>query len=217
MRAMANAQHEAQMRADLTRSTSQFIHCLGTKAPELDKGTRLWLAEIGDVVTRARSPVSRGGYTREIQYVPDPELPARFARQLSAMQQGVLLVTGVDTAGITEVAPLARVAWDCIPTVRRRILRILYERQGQLQTGQIAESAQLPSNTTRIYLEDLQALRMVACEKAGQGAPTMWALRRDARDGIRAIWAPAGDPEAGLGQDTPDEPRLQEALPLAVN
>ena len=80
---------------------------------------------LADLVTRARSPVSRERGRGALQYAPEPEVPARFALQLHALAQGLVLV-----AGGTEVTPadrrrLARVAWDGIPVLRRTVLHVL--------------------------------------------------------------------------------------------
>lgn len=189
-RAMENSGSEGNMREELAAATAQFLAGLSTKAPEVGDGVVKWLAKVADIVTKARSPVIRDGYRRELDYVPEPEGPARFARQLYTLAQGITLVNGRSSAAIDDITRVTRVARDCIPKVRQVAIQALLKAPEGLKTPDIAHSVQYSTATVRRALEDLQALELVWCEKEGAGHPDIWSLIEDSQDVLQALFAP---------------------------
>jgi hypothetical protein len=100
------------------------------------------LVVLSDFVTLARSPVERDGYTREIELVPDPEAPARFAGMLASILEGLRAI-GLDD----DLAwPLVvKVALDSMPAQRRQLIELLADADTTTSPA-AATSLQSPSS-----------------------------------------------------------------------
>jgi hypothetical protein len=182
MKAMRNAQHEAAMRHELATAARSFLAGLPNKPPTVDDAMLRDLATIADIVTRARSPVVRDGFRRELEYAPEPEAPARLARQLHSLLQGVTIVSGRTNAEMADLARIARVARDCIPSLRWMVLAALNETGETLSTSDISAGAQYATVSVRRALEDLQALELVICHKEERGKADLWAVKDEWRE-----------------------------------
>ncbi len=208
-RAMENANQESAMRAELAGATKSFLAGIGRTPPAVPAGAVDWLARVANLVTCARSPVNRDGFKRELQYAPEPEIPARLARQLHALLQGLTLVSGHATVAPTDLGLIASVAWDCVPVMRQRMLAALGQADEMLSTSQIAGGSRIPTTTARYALEDLQALGLVQCEKGGQGSADHWALDDSYREALDILQQPPADLET---YHEMSEPRHTEYL-----
>jgi hypothetical protein len=189
-KAMGNAGRELLMREELATTTARFLPGIPTTHPEHGMPMVKWLARTADVVTKARSAVIRDGYRRELDYAPEPESPPRFARQLQALTQGVTLVNGHKAATIEDALCITRVARDCIPKVRQVALQEVLNAPGGVKTTDVAQSAQYSTATVRRALEDLQALGLTHCEKAGKGQADSWSPTGDSREALQALFNP---------------------------
>src|SRR5262245_43141264 len=78
-KALANADQETQKRQELAAVVQSFLASLPSIPPEVSPALRQQLAKMADFVTRCRSGVVRDGYRRELEYAPEPEMPARLA------------------------------------------------------------------------------------------------------------------------------------------
>jgi len=151
-----------------------------------------WVATVADLVTRARSPVIRDGYKFELDYAPEPEVPARLTRQLFALLQGLILVRGGTVVTDEDRQRIARVAWDCLPALRAVVLQALVTPQTLVDTSAIAVGVQYSTSTVRRTLEDLQALELVTREKGTKA--DRWAIREDWRAPRAALFETLGLP-----------------------
>ena len=68
------------------------------RASALRRGGRERLVDLADLVSRARSPVIRDSYRREIELVPDSEAPGRIVGALARILTGLRLI-GVEEGG----------------------------------------------------------------------------------------------------------------------
>ncbi|HEX2987437.1 MAG TPA: hypothetical protein VHS06_04620, partial [Chloroflexota bacterium] len=180
IKAIANSRQE-EMRQELAGATAAFVSAIPNRPPVVHECMRPWLAQVADLATKSRSPVVRDGWRREIEYAPEPESPARLARQLYALLQGVTLVCGREQAGADDARRVARVALDCIPAIRRSVLETLVKTESFLKTSDVSNSAQHANTTVRRALEDLHALGLVMCRKGGEGRPDEWRLTDECR------------------------------------
>jgi hypothetical protein len=202
-RAMENADHEEEMRRELAGACAAFLATVPRTPPEVPPEVRRWLARVADLVTRARSPVLRDGWKRDFEYAPEPEMPARLARQLHALLRGIALVAGHVVVQPEDTARIARVAADCIPGIRRKVLDALQHVDGWVRTTDVANSVQHARTTVVRALEDLQGLGLVSCKKGGQGVPDEWVLTNECRELMEAL---ATSPEKSEGRRTETEP-----------
>src|SRR5947208_7246176 len=77
-------------------------------------------------------------YSREVEYTPEPEMPARFAEQTFALLRGVAVVRQHQIATADDIRIVTRVALDSIPAVRRRGLAALLRAEGTRDTSALA-------------------------------------------------------------------------------
>jgi hypothetical protein len=170
-RALEDRGHEREMRLGLRRVVRKFVDGLDlTSSVDLPLETIVALA---DFATRARSGVVREGFsTREILASPQPEVPARFAKQLATLSQalGVMGISAQEAEALVR-----RVAFDSIPPDRLAALRTLRGRD-EMSTPAVAEALDLPTNTARRLLEDLLALRLAHRQGGIPGKGDIWRL-----------------------------------------
>jgi hypothetical protein len=146
---------------------------------------------MADFVARCRSGVVRDGYRRELEYAPEPEMPARLAKQLFELLRGVALVCGHTQATQDDYNRIARVALDSIPAARRTVLRVVATLSAveteAFTTTTVAQTAQYSTPAVRRALEDLQALGILQVTKGGQGVADKWQPREEWRDALDTL------------------------------
>jgi DNA-binding MarR family transcriptional regulator len=152
-----------EMRAELRDIVERFF--AGLTLPErldtgLSDGERRWLVKLSNLVTLARSPVERDRYTREIEFIPEPEALGRFILAIASLLQGMRAV-GVPDHEALELTH--KVAFNSMPVARRRALDMLSETDGSVTTRECADRYGMPTTTARRTLEDLAAHRL--CER----------------------------------------------------
>jgi hypothetical protein len=176
-KSLDNAKVEPTMRASLAGAVQSFLAGLPTTAPEVPQEAKDRLVNLANFVTRCRSGVVRDRYRRELEYIPEPEMPARFVKQLFELLRGVAVVLGHDEATGEDMDRVARVALDSIPAVRRVVLRAVATMptvDDTLKTTAISQAVQYASATVRRALEDLQALGILEVVKGGPGKSDAW-------------------------------------------
>ncbi len=192
-KALRNAEYETRMRGELATVVRSFLASLPNTPPAVPEEMRTRLASLADFVTRCRSGVVRDGYRRELEYAPEPEMPARLAKQLFELLRGVALALGHHEAIDEDLDRISRVAFDCIPAVRRVVLRAIATRKDideSLTTTNVAQGVQYSTATVRRALEDLQALGILTVTKRGQGVPDRWHIKEEwheALDTLRTV------------------------------
>jgi hypothetical protein len=178
-RALAQAGHEAEMRAELAGAVSALLEAGVFPPRELAPAEIDVLVAISTFVVRARSAVERDGYSREIELVPGSESPARLVKVLSR------LLAGLDAIGVERPQAwrvVAKAALDSIPALRLAALDALYQAGGKVSTTSVAERIRYPTSTTRRALEELEAHDMIDRTSRGSGRNAdTWELRDQER------------------------------------
>lgn len=180
--ALRSRGHEREMRRDLATAMRGFLAARSDTPPAASSDVLDRIAEVADFITRARSGVQRDGYRRELEYTPAPEAPTRFAKVLLALASGIALAYDRPTVTGRELGVVLRVALDCLPAIRHRVIAALVTgplesgTDEELSTSTIAEATKCSSAAIRRTLEDLQALDVVTCEKVGPGKADTWRL-----------------------------------------
>ena len=170
-RALAHAgEQEDTMRQELSTAVAALFAGRSNTPDPLDNNGQRKLVRLAGLVTRARSAVERDRMSREIEHVPGAEGPARLAITLER------LLAGLDTLGCDRDYAwqvIRRVALDCIPSLRRRLLEQLHEHGPPVPVKTLAESVGLSTNTVRRALEDLTVYGLTT--RSGQGKADLWA------------------------------------------
>lgn len=208
-KAMANAGKEEQMRSRLAGAMHSFLASRSLDKPIVDIRVIDDLVKLADFVTRARSGVFRDGFKRELEYVPEPEVPTRFAKQMLALASGLAVVHGNDAIGAAELRIVHRVGLDCIPSIRRKILTTLGSGEmmsddGTVDTSRIAGASRFSTTAVRRTLEDLHGLGVVNLEKGGKGRADKWSLPAETSDIFKHLSAYAEPMETEDDDPDPD-------------
>jgi hypothetical protein len=166
LRALNHRAGARAMRTELRDAVTGFF--AGLELPETDTlsdSDKQRLVTLADLVTMARSPVERDRVNRDIELIPDPEAPARFALMLAALLEG-LRVIGLDDKHAWKL--VSKTAFDSMPAQRRRVLELLAETDGKA-TRDVALALGLPTTTARRTLEDLAAHNILIRDDGGKG------------------------------------------------
>jgi uncharacterized membrane protein len=140
------------------------------------------LIALADIVTRARSGVARDWKTRDILYLPEPEAPTRFAKQIAQLMAAAIRI-GVSEDRAWRLA--RKVGWDSVPAVRSAVIHLLSRQEGSSLTyAELEEKTGLPKTTVRRVVEDLVVLGLAVQRKEGDAANARWLITesRLARD-----------------------------------
>ncbi len=173
-RALEHRDGARAMRAELRDVITGFFHQLVLPSSDTLSGQdKQRLVTLADLVTMARSPVERDRQSREIELIPDPEAPARFAIMLAGLLEG-LRVIGLDDDHAWRLT--VKTAFDSMPAQRRRAIEYLAEAASGVATKPAALALGLPTTTVRRTLEDLAAHGIVERQSEGEGQADTWKL-----------------------------------------
>lgn len=124
-------------------------------ATEIESGARDRLVSPADFATRCRSTARRGGYRREVEYLAEPEAPARVVTQLSQLHRGFRRL-GLSLENSLEY--LERLARDMVPPDRLRVIDLFDTKKRALSSAYVAGVTRPPTTTVDRILEDLTML-----------------------------------------------------------
>jgi hypothetical protein len=155
-RSLAKRGHEPELRERIRATVGDFLEqfreCGYLALP--DSFTEP-LVSLSDIITRARSGVARDGYSRELQYLPQPEAPTRLTKQLAQLAAAALAI-GVDAGDAWRL--IRKVGWDSVPAVRCAVLDCLGRQTEPVPLSVVEEQTGLPKNTVSRLVEDLVVL-----------------------------------------------------------
>ena len=183
--ALAQAEHEQQMRAELAAAMTGLIAGADLELVHAPMGgdDTTTLVLLASYAARTRTIVERDGYTGELLVLPQPEGPARLIKALRRVY-GALVALGVDAD--TRWSILARIALDCAPALRVPLMRQLVDTTGSLATKDLAVNVGMVTKTASRVLDDLALLRVIRRTKktGADNSADLWA----ATDWLRAHW-----------------------------
>jgi len=159
-RAADNVPHAKNMREELHQAVKSFLESLpkfvGVENPDFAKDV---IASIADFTARARTHVARNWRTREIENLPVPEEGGRLSVQLNKLAMALALVRGRTIVEEEDINTIQRVADDCLPPMRLKVIREL--RSGPLSQAELGKKTAIPETSVRRQLEDLEMLNVV--------------------------------------------------------
>jgi len=151
---------QLQHRQAAAQLAARIIHTAGERARTLQPGDRDdelldRILDVAQVVCLGRASVPRHGYgKREIDGLPEVELPPRLAKQLTQLAR-CLATLGLDpprTLWLVTHAGLSSMPQLCL-----RVLQVLAGGEA-LSVSEVARRAQAHRHPTRFTLEELQAV-----------------------------------------------------------
>jgi len=135
---------------------------------------------LAGLISWLRSTVSRDGYSREIAYIPEPEIGTRLVKQLLSLAHGLALVRGKEAITGEEYNVLCKTARDTLTNKKRLIFETLVMNQTDFKTTQqIGDMTNLPTETVKLTLEDYRLLGV--CEREGTNEYA-WKIRAEVAD-----------------------------------
>jgi hypothetical protein len=171
-RALDHQGSEATMRMELAAAVNGLF--LNLQLPEhciVEGDERTKLIALAAFTVRCRSSVERDGYTREVELIPEAEAPGRLALALARLLVGV---TAIGAPRVEAWRVVSKVALDCIPALRLRVITMLAGANVPVDTTTVATAIKYPTQTTRRALEDLAAHGVVKRQPGGKGKADLW-------------------------------------------
>ncbi len=189
-RAMETSGKETSHRQEIAALMKLLLDevLVGLAMPGMSEGISNKLAALATICVRARTAISRDRYTRDFDYVPEPEAPPRFAKQLTLLAHGLAVLRGNEKVAVKDFETVKRVAFDCMPRVRSRLLQLMMEGQRKISASEAMEELRLSKNVVYRLLEEMVALRLL--EKEGSRGSEMWFLSTLVLDCLKVLEFP---------------------------
>jgi hypothetical protein len=165
MQAIRNTGREPQMRKELATAAGGLVtHACTDNVPVLD--TEIFrLLKAANIVTMARTAVERD-YKGEVIDAHAPEMPTRFAKQLTQLVRGAVAI-GMQREEAMRLA--MRCARDSIPPLRLKILLDL-ARNPDSRPSDVRKRIAKPRSTTKREMDALTMLGVLSGdEESGKG------------------------------------------------
>jgi hypothetical protein len=167
---------EREMRKSLRDAVCSLFATIDLSSiPPVTETDENRLVALTTLVARARSPVVRDSYRRELELVPDAEAPGRLIGTLGRFLTG-LRVIGADDDEAWRV--VVKAGLNSMPATRRRTLAFLIDNPTPTTTTAVALDLGLPNPSTHRVLEELAAHGLLTRESQGQGKPDLWQIER---------------------------------------
>jgi hypothetical protein len=156
--AMENIGKEQQMREELKNAVGGVIAGMCCDEVPLTEEEEGQILKAANITTLARTAVERD-YQGEVTNAHAPEMPTRFAKQLSQVIKGAVAI-GMSRERAMELA--IRCARDSIPPLRVEIL-LDVAMNPNARPNEVRLRVQKPWNTIRRELQALHILGLLSC------------------------------------------------------
>jgi hypothetical protein len=127
---------------------------------EIKEEIREEMIQVADFATQARSPVVTDKWSGELKWVPDKEMPARMAGNLSLLAHVFMIISSSRSLNDLSRSAIYKTALDSIPPDRLVVLRTLTKYEYST-TKSMATKLGYPTDTVRLWCEQLTALKLV--------------------------------------------------------
>ncbi|MDW8056608.1 MAG: DNA-primase RepB domain-containing protein [Elusimicrobiota bacterium] len=135
------------------------------------------IVSLADVITLLRSGVKRD-YKKDIEYVPEPELPARLAQQLLILLKALALLNKNPAPGDFEYNIVKKLALMTVPLKKYKILKFFVSIDNEMRTtSEVAQSLNIPRQTIYRYLEEMWCFKIM--KKTGSEDRPNWQIDID--------------------------------------
>jgi hypothetical protein len=189
--ALRHGEQEHQMRHELREALAGLVEHADKAHVNraLDAEERRRLIRLAAYTARTRTAVVRDGYRQDVVYLPQVEGPGRLVKAYARLLGGLEAI-GCDQQTAWET--LTRIAIDCAPALRTKVIRELVKRPARVRTSDIAAATDIVTKTASRYLEDLTLLKLAERTKLSKAdnSPDYW----EASAWLRDYW-PEGKTE----------------------
>jgi hypothetical protein len=171
MQAMANVNHEAVMREELSAAVGKLLGQVSAEEQlTLTEAEVSDVFDLADLVTRGRTAVQKDARGEPL-FAHALEMPTRLAKQLVQLARGGLAL-GMDRG--SAMAVVARCAADTMPPLRLRALADVAKHPGT-PTADVVKRLQLPRMTVDRLLRELHLLELLTVNELEYGSSVRWA------------------------------------------
>ena len=148
------------------------------------------IIDVADFCTMARSGMMINTYNGTIEFVPEPEGPARMFEQMLAIASTLILMRRVDNPNATpeeleldknDFKMMYKIAYDSIPITRRIGLAYLAQYAQGVDSNALSLRINYPTKVVTGWMEQLTALGVVERVKHS-GFGNWWRLKKQYRD-----------------------------------
>jgi hypothetical protein len=161
IQAIRNTGREQSMRAELAAAVGGLIGHINTEGRyDLQENEIGQLIKAANIVTHGRTAVERD-YKGDVLDAHSPEMPTRFAKQLTQLVRGGLAI-GMRREAAMRLA--LRCARDSFPPLRSQILLDL-ARNPESRVTDLSKRIVKPHRTVRRELEALHTLGLLRCDE----------------------------------------------------
>lgn len=182
---------------------------------QVDEVTRQQIVDLSVFVCKARTPVRRKKFHRDspIIQVNQAEKPPRLVKQILGFGLGLQAINGGKMED-DDRHLLVKMALDSIPSIRRKCLESLTRYTDYITTRGLAGKMNLHSDTIRMHLEDLAAMKVIKYSTTTKS--DRWTINEEYR-GLMEVYAgirPIGDvlkEEVPAEQEPPPQTALERA------
>lgn len=161
-KARQNRGQEKEMRSEIKEACSKFLKSIdATKTIETSLEAQIKIESFAEWVALLRTEVSRDGYTKEINYLPEVEVGTRLVKQLTTIGMGLALIRGKSEITGEELTVLSKIARDTLSSKRLLLFETLFKENNYLSTQDYSDLTNLPTITCERLLEDFRLLGIV--------------------------------------------------------
>jgi hypothetical protein len=197
LRAQEVAGKERQMRNAIKKAVHRFIDQFRSphsfKLRE-DPTTNHMIVTLANFCAHARCSVDRDRYHGTLDYVPEPEGPARLVKQFTQLGRALALIHSKDRIDGDVYEIIKKVGCDLMPRQRLKVLSHVWRRKAYEhlehweRTTEISEGLRLPPKTVLRVCEDLMVARLLNKELSGESenAGYKWQVDQKAYDMVKA-------------------------------
>jgi predicted transcriptional regulator len=161
LRAIANTGSEDRMRKELAQAVAAVISGIDPRAPyRLTDHEKTTILHVANLVTLARTAVVTD-YKGEVLEAHAPEMPTRFAKQLTQIMRGAIAIGMTREDALRLVTRCAR---DSMPQLRLMVLLDLLTN-GESRVIDMRRRLQQPRMTVDRTLQTLHVLGLLKCRE----------------------------------------------------
>jgi hypothetical protein len=170
--AIRNTGREQEMRAELATVVGGVVAGMSTREVSLTKDETTRLLAAANITTLCRTAVECD-YRGDPIEAHQPEMPTRFAKQLTQMIRGAIAI-GMPRAAAMRLA--IRCARDSMPAMRLAVLEDVTAHPSST-LADVHKRLDQPRNTVKRQLESLHLLRVLTCTERMENKKKLFCYR----------------------------------------
>jgi hypothetical protein len=145
------------VKQELRAAVEELFNSLAEEAePEIPHEKQIVIGALAELAVLVRTNVPRdSGDKKKIVTIPEPESPTRLAQELAQLIKGAALLDNREEVLDEDLHLVKRVAFDCMPPVRRKVLDAFIAGTPLTRLG-------IPESTLQYAKEELEAVGILA-------------------------------------------------------